>query len=258
MTRPFPSLALLAGFLALAACDQAPQQVLPAEGPVGDRISQLEKEVRSLKDERDAAQRAGDAAGLQAQSLGEILAALSKRLKAIEEAKGTAAATPAMGGEGGTAPAGTAPAPSAPITLNPSQPDGTFSDEQVTAFRKLDEEVQKRKRDEEQAKRLKQFLTGAGITLQPATELALQKLRATYAEKMQEIYREGLGMTGTDADRQERRDKIETLRKQFETDIRAVAPQADADKIVEGMMRTGSFPRRNDRAGMTSPTQPGR
>jgi hypothetical protein len=256
MSRLAP-LAALAGLLALAACDQPSQQVVPAEGPVSDRISQLEKEVRALKDERDAAQRAGDAAGLEAQSLGQMLAALGKRLKAIEDAKPAAPAPAATGSEGGSSPAGTAPAPSGPITLNPAQPDGTFSDEQIAAFRKLDEEVQKRRRDEEQAKRLKQFLTTAGITLQPATEAALQKLRAAYGEKMQEILREGFG-AGTDAERAERRDKIESLRKQFEADIRSVAPQADADKIVEGMLRTGSFPRRTDRTGMTGPTQPGR
>ena len=257
MTRSLPSVVGPALLLALAACDQ-PTQVVPAEGPVSDRISQLEKEVKTLKDERDAAQRAGDAAGLEAQSLGQMLASLGHRLKTLEEAKAAAPAVPAMSGEGGASPAGGPATAGGPVGIAPMLPDGTFSDEQITAFRRIEDEVQKRKRDEEQAKRLKQFLTSAGITLQPATEQALQKLRASYGEKMQEILREGLGMGSNDAERQERRDKIETLRKQFETDIRAVVPQADADKIVEGMLRTGSFPRRTDRTGMTTPTQPNR
>jgi hypothetical protein len=263
MARPVvPVVALLAA-LALSACDQRPTEVIPADGVMGDRVAQLEKEVRQLRDERDSAQKAGEAAGLQAQSLGQMLEQMTKRLRALEEGKGAVAAagTPAMsGGEGSTSTSGGSPAgPTPSFGLSPALPDGSFSDEQVATFRRLDDEAQKRKRQEEQARRLKQFLATSNITLQPAETDALLKLQVSYGEKMQEIMREGLGGVITDADRQERRDKIETLRKQYETDIRAVVPSSDADKIVEAMLRTGSFPRRTDRTGMTGATpQPGR
>jgi hypothetical protein len=260
MTRSLFPVAGALALLALAGCSKAPTEVQPAEGPMGDRIAALEQEVRSLKDERDAAQRAGNAAGLQAQSLGQMLASMSERIKAMEEGARTSGGTsPAMGGEGSpTSSGGSTPAGTTPVVLSPVQPDGTFSEEQVTAFRKLEDQVQKVKRTEEQARRLKQFLTTAGITLQASEQEALLRLQASYGEKMQDLLREGLGMGTTDAERQERRDKIETLRKQYETDIRAQVSSTDADTIVEAMLRTGSFPRRTDgRAGMNGAT-PGR
>jgi hypothetical protein len=257
MTRFSLPLAGALSLLSLAACNKAPE-VQPAEGPMGDRIALLEQEVKNLKDERDAAQRAGDAAGLRAQSLGQMLADMSSRIKAMEDARAAGAAAPAMNGEGSPATASAPPSPAGSFGLSPVQPDGAFSEEQVSAFRKLEEQVQKVKRTEEQARRLKQFLSTANITLAPAEQEALLRLQASYGEKMQEILREGIGMGTSEAERQERRDKIEALRKQYEADIRAAVPSADADKVVEAMLRTGSFPRRTDgRAGMNG-TAPNR
>ena len=259
MTRSLLPFAGALALLALAGCSKSNGEVLPAEGPMGDRLAALEQEVKSLKDERDAAQRAGDAAGLQAQSLGQMLSSMSARIKAMEEAAKTSGTAPAMGSEGTSTSSGpSTPAGTTPVVLSPVQPDGTFSDEQVSAFRKLEDQVQKVKRTEEQARRLKQFLTTAGITISANEQEALLRLQASYGEKMQELLREGLGMGTSEAERQERRDKIETLRKQYETDIRAQVSSPDADKIVEGMLRTGSFPRRTDgRAGMNG-AAPGR
>jgi hypothetical protein len=257
MARHLTPLAGLLAALALTGCDRPSTEVQPVDGVMGDRIASLEKEVSRLKDERDAAQRAGESAGLQAQSLGQMLEGMTKRLKALEEAKGVAVTpgAPAMNGEGSPTPSVPATAGGAPVGLAPAQPDGTFSDEQVSSFRKLDEEVQKRKRQEAQAQRLKTFLATSNISLQASEQEALLKLQMVYGEKMQEIMREGLGGAVTEADRTERRDKIETLRKAYEADIRAVAPSGDAgDRIVEAMLRTGSFPRRTDRTGMTGNT----
>jgi hypothetical protein len=259
MTRSLLPFAGALALVALAGCNKAPSEVLPAEGPMGERLAALEQEVKTLKDERDAAQRAGNAAGLEAQSLGQMLSSMSARLKAMEEAaRASGGPTPAMGTDGSTPSVASTPSGAAVVVLTPTQPDGTYSEEQITSFRKLEDEVAKRKKIEDQAKRFKQFLTTAGITLAANEEQALQRLQVTYGEKMQELMRDSMGMGTTEPERLERREKINVLRQQYETEIRAQVSADVADKVVEGMLRTGGFPRRTDgRAGMNG-AMPGR
>ncbi len=239
-----------AGGLATVACSKSPEDQ-PSDVASESRIADLEKKVADLTQQKQGSDLAAGVSGSETKDVRRTLddlrhenQDLKDRLKALEDriakAGSGAAAT-------GTDAAG-APAPT-PTTFLPTS-DGTFSEDQVAAFRKLSDEVQRRRDAEAQAERVKRELSRAGVTLTPDQEAAVLRLQQTYAEKMRDIFRNGFGTT--DAERQATMDKREALRSQFESDLRATVPASEADKIVEAMRRgwPGFFPRRSDaRAG---------
>jgi hypothetical protein len=87
------------------------------------------------------------------------------------------------------------------------------------------------------------------VNLTPEQEAAVLRLQQTYAAKMREIFRSGMG--NNEAERAASLAQRDALRTQYEGELRNVVPAADADKIVEAMRRgwPGCFPRRTDRRG---------
>ena len=225
--------ALLAALM-LAGCNTKPTEVVPADAGSAEKLDALEKRLQAVEHERDALARSGEAAGLEAQSLSQILADLRQRLKAVEE---RGAAAPASMDPSGSASSGstgsTTPSNPTASTLDPAGSDGTYSDDQIGKFQRLADEAQKRKDAAQQAERVKRELARANVTLTPAQEEAVIKLQSQYQEKMRELYRGGFGRS--EAERTEVTEKLQALRGQFETDLRAQVPATEADKIVETM-----------------------
>lgn len=249
------SLALgLSGFFVLAGalpgCSKE-TQVQPSDTLSAAQLQEIEKKVSSLIAERDGAKLAAGIADSEAGVLRKNVTELQDRLRALETqlaqvsanaAKGAGA--PADSGSG----AGPAVAPGLPV---PQNPEAAFTEEQVAAFRKLSDEVQKRRDAEAAADRVRRELSRAGVALSPEQEATVIRLQSQYADKMRDLFKGGFG--GTEADRQAMTEKRDALRTGFETDLRAQIPAAEADKIVEAMKRgwPGFFPRRTDgRPGM--------
>jgi hypothetical protein len=244
---------LLAGVAALAiGCTKEPAQVQLADTS-NDRVGELERRLREIENQNSELRQAGAAAGLSQGSLGTMVIELNGRIRKLEgelaaaKASGGVATAPATDASGGSA------TPSTPSTVA-FAPDasGAYTPEQVTSFRRLAEEVERQKNLEQQAERVKRELARAKVTLTPEQEAAVVGLQATYQEKMREVFRGG-GFGASDEDRDQTRAKLETLRAQFDTELRGIVPASDADKIAEAMRRgfPGLFPRRMDgRAGM--------
>jgi|GEM_PF-5160642 len=241
-----------ASFLAatLPGCSKE-TQVQPADTLSSAQLSEIEKKVSALMAERDGARLAAGIADSEATVLRKNLSELQERLRTMEGqlaqvAANAAKATAAAPADGGGDPGSTVTA--LPI---PTGTEVAFSEEQVAAFRRISDEVQKRKDAEAAADRVKRELSRAGVTLTPEQEATVIKLQAQYSDKMRELFRGGFGTS--EADRQAMTDKRDALRTSFEADLRTQIPGAEAEKIVEAMKRgwPGFFPRRQDnRPGM--------
>jgi hypothetical protein len=251
-TRP-SSIATLAAVLSvgatgasLAACSK-PAEVVPADAASEARFAELEKEMEDLRKAREASGLAASVTGNEASDLRRTIVELQDKVRGLEA---RLAAVPAVAAAG--APSGEATEPGAapahplpsPATIAPA-PDGTFTNDQVANFRKLQEEADRRKSEEAQAERIKRELARAGVSLTAEQEAAVLSLQKAYATKMRDVFRGGPG--ANDADRQAAMLQRDALRTQYETDLRALVPSQDADKIVEAMRRgwPGFFPRRN-------------
>ncbi len=236
-----------ASFLAvtLPGCSKE-TQVQPADTLSSAQLSEIEKKVSSLMAERDGAKLAAGIADSEATVLRKNLGELQERLRTMEgqlaevaaNAAKAAQAAPADGSSGSPGPA--------PVLLIPTGSEVAFSEEQVAAFRRISDEVQKRKDAEAAADRVKRELSKAGVTLTPEQEATVIKLQAQYSDKMRDLFRGGFGTS--EADRLAMTEKRDALRTGFEADLRAQIPGAEAEKIVEAMKRgwPGFFPRRQD------------
>lgn len=229
-------------------------QVQPADTLSSAQLSEIEKKVSALMTERDGARLAAGIADSEATVLRKNLGELQERLRTLEgqlaqvaaDAAKAAAAAPTGGGSGDGSVA-TAPG----LPLPTGGPEVAFSEEQVAAFRRISDEVQKRKDAEAAADRVKRELSRAGVTLTPEQEATVIKLQSQYSDKMRELFRGGFGTS--EADRLAMTEKRDALRTGFEADLRAQIPGGEAEKIVEAMKRgwPGFFPRRQDnRPGM--------
>jgi hypothetical protein len=235
------------GVATLAACSK-PAEVVPADSVSEARVAELEKEVEAIRKAREASGLAASVTGNEASDLRRTIVELQDKVRGLEARLGALPAAGAAMGDGeGTEP-GAAPVLPIPLpaTIAPAA-DGTFNDDQVANFRRLQEEVDRRKSEEAQAERVKRELARAGVTLTPEQETAVMRLQQAYSTKMREIFRGGPGIN--DADRQAALQQRDALRTQYEADLRAVVPAQDADKIVEAMRRgwPGFFPRRAER-----------
>lgn len=250
MARLTPVLLALAvaGAAAVPLACSKPAEVAPAENAATEAaIAELQKEVRTLREERDATLRATGVSGSEHRTLVDAVAELRDEVKRLKEA---AAAAPVGGAPTGAAMGNNDPgagaSPVMPTTFLP-QGDGTFSDDQLNAFGKLYDEVVRRRDEAQQLDRLRQNLAQAGVTLTPEQEAAMMKLQKQFQEKRQELLAatRGNGRPQSEADQQAMRTKFEELRATFETDVRAAVPASDAEKIVEAMKRSypGFFPR---------------
>ncbi len=241
---------LLAG--ALPGCTKE-TQVQPADTLSSAQLSEIEKKVSSLMAERDGAKLAAGIADSEAVVLRKNLSEMQERMKTLEaqlaQVAATAGKAPAGGGtESGS---GDGAAPTVPGLPIPTGSEIAYTEEQISAFRKISDEVQKRKDAEAAAERVKRELSRAGVTLTPEQEANVIKLQAQYSDKMRDLFRGGFGTS--EADRQAMMDKRDALRTGFENDLRSQIPPAEADKIVEAMKRgwPGFFPRRSEvRPGM--------
>ena len=68
----------------------------------------------------------------------------------------------------------------------------------MAAFRRISDEVQKRKDAEAAAERVKRELSRAGVTLTPEQEATVIKLQSQYSDKMRELFRGGFGTSEAD------------------------------------------------------------
>lgn len=237
---PTPVVALVVA-LALAGCSDKPVTVTPVETASSERLDALERDLKVIREERDSL-RGSSVSSSEGLALANRLKEMQARIAELEAKNAAlAAAVPAAPGAApATDTSGGAlyPVPGVPpISTDVSQPIPT---ETIAAFRRISDEVDKIKTAEQQAKRLKDDLARAGVTLSPEQEAAVGKLQQAYTEKIRSLYREGAG--STDADRQALVAQREALRTQYEVEIRAVVPASDADKIVEAMSRGGGFP----------------
>jgi len=260
-TRPAPapavarlapaSLALLG---LLAACTDKPASVTPSDTVSAERFDALEREFRAMKEERDSLLHGAAVSSSEALALAASLKEVSTRQAELEAklAALSAAGAPSAPGATGAGASTTPGTPLPPVVGIPIPPDSTqpFTEDQLSAFRRMSDEVDKRKAAEQQARRLKDDLTRAGVSLTPEQEAQLGKLQASFVDKIRELYRGGGG--ASEADRQALVAQRDALRAQYENDIRSIVPAADADKIVEAMNRGGGFSRRN-----SLPGQPG-
>ena len=255
MPRPTPvflALTVAAVVAASAACSK-PVEVAPADATTEAAVAELRREVRALREEKEATLRAAGVTGAEHRTLVDAVADLRDEVKRLKERATTAPAGAAVGATDGDAAGSSArSAPLMPTTLLP-QGDGTYAEEQVAAFGKLYDEVVRRRDEEQQRDRLRQNLAQAGVTLTPEQEASMMRLQKQFQEKRQELFAatRGSGRPQTETDQQTMRTKFEELRATFETDIRASVPAAEGDKIVEAMKRNypGFFPRgdRTDR-----------
>lgn len=264
MARLTPVLLALtvAGAAAFPVACSKPAEVAPSDSATEAAVAELQKEVRALREEKEATLRAAGVTGAEHRTLLDAVADLRDEVKRLKEqavvAGGASTATPAMDGVGGGSTAAGSAAP-VPTTLLP-QGDGTYSDEQIAAFGKIYDEVVRRRDEEQQRERLRQNLAQAGVTLTPEQEATMMRLQKQFQEKRQELFAStrGAGRPQSEADQQAMRTKFEELRATFESDIRASVPAAEGDKIVEAMKRNypGFFPR-GDRADRVRPAMGG-
>jgi hypothetical protein len=236
-------------------CSKEPGPVVVADSS-GDRVGELERRIRELENQNSEARQAASAANLSGSTLGQQMIQLYARIKKLEDdlaaakaAAGNASAAMTDASGGSTTP----PVASGGTLLVPPTDGGSFSDDQISTFRKLSDEVERRKNLEQQAERVRREIARAKITLTPAQEEAVIKLQASYNDKMRELFR-GNGFGTSEDEREQSRAKVETIRTQFETDLHAIVPGSEGDRLAESMRRSfpGLFPRRVDgtRGGM--------
>lgn len=222
---------------ALAGCSDRPATVTPVESVSAERVEALEREFRAIKEERDSLLHGASVTSSEALALASKLKEVQNRLSELEarEAASAAAAAAAPDTSAAAGPSVMLP----PVVGIPIPPDAStgFSEDQLGAFRRMSDEVDRRKTLEQQAKRLKDELTRAGVSLTADQEAAVLRIQQGYTEKMRELYRGGGG--ATDADRQALVAKRDELRNQFANEVRAAVPAAEADKIIESTSRMG-------------------
>jgi hypothetical protein len=184
---------------------------------------------------------AASAAELEGQGLAQSVADLRRRIAALEARADAPTASAGQAPTSDPTSDSSAPAPTPAIVsiLAPAGADGSFSDEQIAAFRRISDEMQRRRDVEQQRERLQQDLETAGVTLTPQQEEAVLKLQTDYTANARALFRGGFG--ATDAERQATRAKVTALRTQFESDLRAQVPGAAADQIIQSMARTPGF-----------------
>ena len=229
----------------LAACSDKPATVTPSDSSSSEKVDALEREIRSMRDEQGAlrgttlSSQEGLALASQLKDLKNQIADLQARNATLAAALPAGASArsgnnPGAGSDGSGTAAPLPPIVGLPI---PSDPTAPIPDDLMKAFRRISDENDKIKVAEQQAKRLKDDLTRAGVTLTPDQEAALAKVQATYSDKIRELYRGGGG--ATDVDRAALVAQRDAIRASYETEIRTIVPAADADKIIETVSRGG-------------------
>jgi hypothetical protein len=251
--------------LAAAGCSKPPPAPTLGDSVPREEFDDLRRDYQKLKESWEAANRAASSTGLETADMGVRMLAFDKRMKAMEEQISVLSAASAAGGTTGSAPtvaSGTNPG----ATGTPGSGDGTaplvpgnstdvpFTEEQITQARRLLDEVDKRKTDEQQSERLRNGLERIGVSLSANEFNSLRKLDQSYRKQMTDIWRNGFGRT--DDERRVATEKQEALKLSWENDLRNIVSGASADKIIENAGRfgfPGFAPRRVDgRVGMNN------
>ena len=228
--------------LALPSCTKAPDPAPPVDEYAKEEIQQLRQDVRDLK----AYIKPPNTTGLEAADIGRRMMQQDQRIKSLEEQ--LAAATKA-GGSVSADPSTSSTSHSSASTTSSVVPAeaSDYSPQQISDFRKILDVVEKQKRDEQAAERIKVQLTRFAADLTPDQEKAVTSLTLALQQKRGEVIRGGFGTS--DVERKATQEKIEALAAQYESDIRAIPqlPTSVADKVVESLGRGfGAGPRRID------------
>lgn len=255
LVAPLSFAAVSFAALALAACSP-PNEVPPAVDPaLGSTVAELQREVAALKAERDATLKAAGITGTEHRTLVQAVADLRDEVDRLKQRP--SAGAPSSGATSGTTSGATtddrdAPTPRLPTTFLP-QNDGSFNEEQIVAFRALEDAVRQRREEEQQRSRLRESLEAQGVQLTAAQQEALLRLQREFGDKRNALVQSQrtLGRASGDPDAEVLRAKFEELRTQHLNEVRAVVPPAEADKVVEALRRSypGFFPRGDANAG---------
>jgi hypothetical protein len=225
--------AAAAGLIAaVGACSREPDPVVVADDGAAERVQALNRRVQEL----EAEVRASIVGTREAAELRKRFGEMERELAALRE--GLAGSGPAE-----TAPSTGEPA-SGPTEVRPAYepPTGSsgevFSEEQIASFRRLQEEVDRRKEVEQRSERVKNQLKRASITLSPEHEKAVIDRTVAHEDAVRKLARGGFGRT--EDERAEMSKKLEELRVVYEQDLRGIVPPESADKVVEALGR--AFP----------------
>jgi DNA repair exonuclease SbcCD ATPase subunit len=230
--KPWP---LLASLCLLAACSAEPDPVVVSDDD-SERIQALGRKVQEL----EAELRANVVGDREAAELRKRLGDMEREVRSLREQLAAAPTRPA-GTEPGPAPTDpstSGPGPQPYVPPAPAGSDGSFSEDQIASFRRLEEEVNRRKEIEQRTQRIKTQLERAQVSLSPEVETAVISRTLSQQEAVQKVFRAGFGRT--DAERAENTEKLEGMRAEYERDIRGIVPGDSADKVVEALGR--AFP----------------
>jgi hypothetical protein len=213
--------------LALAACSE-PAKVQPSADPaLLSRIDELEHRLREMEDANELSVNTGVGQGLQAQSTSERLMRVEKALADLQRGG-------AVVKSGDAPPRETDPAPSAgngsDVKMAPLPADQPIPEEQIAWYRRLEEEVRRRRAEEQQIERFKRDISRSKAVLTPEQEAAVIKLESAYTQQVRDLYR----TTSQDGqvDREAMNAKRQSLFADFETQVRAAIPASEADKLL--------------------------
>jgi hypothetical protein len=227
VVRLGPASPLLAGLLALAACSDQPKVQPTADPSLLSRLDEVEQRMRELEEASDLATNAGTSQGLQAQTTSERLLRVERALDELR--RGGAAVksgeAPATGSE--ATPTGTETG--GETAFQPVPADQPLPEEQIAWYRRLEEEVRRRRAEEQQIERFKRDIARSKAVLTPEQEATVIQLESAYAKKVRELY---ASRSAADFDRNAMNEKRSALFAEFETQVRAVIPASEADKLI--------------------------
>jgi hypothetical protein len=211
----------------LAACSDQPKVQPSADPALLSRIEELEHRLREVEETSELVSHAGTSQGLHAQSASERLLRVEKALDELRRAgaivkSGEAPVTPpeTSANGGGSAPDG---------GFQPVPADQPLPEEQVAWYRRLEEEVRRRRAEEQQIERFKRDLARSKAVLTPEQEATVIRLESDYAKKVRELY---ATRADGDFDRNAMNEKRTALFAEFESQVRAAVPSSEADKII--------------------------
>jgi hypothetical protein len=223
--RAAPALACL---LALAACSDQAKVQPSADAALLARLDEVEQRLREMEEASELAVHAGSGQGLQAQSTSDRLLRMEKALDDLRRAS-------AVAKTGDAPPAGqpeseTGTGDGTAARLEPIPADQPLPEDQIAWYRRLEEEVRRRRAEEQQIERFKRDIARSKAVLTPEQEAAVIQLETAYTKKVRELYATRTG--DASVDRTAMNEKRAVLFSEFETQVRAAVPASEADKLL--------------------------
>jgi hypothetical protein len=221
----------------VAGCsDGGDQPVVVADEGTNERLNQMSRRLQEL----EADIRVNIVGTREAEDLRDRVADLERELADLKEGGGAGASA----GTSATAPPATGASTSpgerpAAEPYVPPAPDsgstGVYSEEQIASFRKLQEEVDRRKDAEQRAERVRRQLGRAQVSLSEEETKAVIDRTIAHENEVRTLLRGGFGRT--DEERADVQKKIEDLRGIYERDLRSIVRSDSADKVIETLGR---------------------